>query len=131
MKKIVALLTLGASLLMAELNWAKSYDAALEQAKKENKLVMVMLSSEGCPACEYMKDIVFDDDNVMDEVHMGFVPVHIDIHNDFVPSGLGYIGTPTFHFLTADEKKIERLDGGANVPDFTAKLREAKKAARK
>lgn len=130
MKKIIALLALTTSLLMAELNWADSYDAAREQAAKEGKLVMVMLSSEGCPACEYMKDIVFDEDSVIDELHMSFVPVMVDIHNDFVPSGMGYIGTPTFHFVTADGKKVGRLDGGANIPDFTAKMREVKKAAR-
>ncbi len=131
MKKILALLTLTTSLLMAELNWVNSYDAALETAKKEGKMVMVMLSSEGCPACEYMKDIVFDDDNVIEELHMAFVPVHIDIHAQMVPSGLGYIGTPTFHFLTAEGKKIDRIDGGANVVDFTTKMREVKAAARK
>jgi thioredoxin-related protein len=130
MKKTIALLTMTASLLMAELNWASSYEAAQEQAEKEGKLVMVMLSSEGCPACEYMKDIVFDEDSVIEELHLGFVPVHVDIHNDFVPSGMGYIGTPTFHFVTAEGKKVGRLDGGANIPDFTAKMREVKKAAR-
>ena len=131
MKKIVTLLTLTASLLMAELNWENSYNGALETAKKEGKLVMVMLSSEGCPACEYMKDIVFDDDAVVEELHMAFVPVHIDIHAQMVPSGLGYIGTPTFHFLNAEGKKIDRIDGGANVADFTAKMRDVKAAARK
>ena len=130
MRRVVALLVATASLLMAELDWADNYDAALETASREGKLVMVMLSSEGCPACEYMKDIVFDDDDLVDELHMGFVPVQLDIHNDMIPSGLGYIGTPTFHFLTADEKKIGRLDGGANIMDFTTKMREVKKEAR-
>ena len=69
-------------------------------------------------------------DNVIDELHMAFVPVHIDIHAQMVPSGLGYIGTPTFHFLNAEGKKIDRIDGGANVADFTAKMREVKAAAR-
>lgn len=130
MKKIFLLLSLISSLLMAELEWAPSYDKALEKASKEGKLVMVMLSQEGCPACEYMKDIVFEEDSVTEEMKMGFIPVYIDIHNDFVPSGLGYIGTPTFHFLDADGKKVGRLDGGANAVEFTAKIREVKKEAR-
>jgi thioredoxin-related protein len=129
-KKIFLLLSLISSLLMAELEWAPSYDKALEKASKEGKLVMVMLSQEGCPACEYMKDIVFEEDSVTEEMKMGFIPVYIDIHNDFVPSGLGYIGTPTFHFLDADGKKVGRLDGGANAVEFTAKIREVKKEAR-
>lgn len=130
MKYFLLLLALIPSMLLAELDWAGSYDKGIEQAKKEGKMVMVMLGSEGCPACEYMKDVVFDEDELVDELEMAFVPVYVDIHNNFVPDGLGYIGTPTFHFLTAEGKKIGRLDGGANVPDFTAKMREVKKSAR-
>lgn len=126
MKKILVVLGLMSAVLMAKPDWADSYDAALEKAAKEKKLVMVMLSSEGCPACEYMKDIVFENESVVKELAQGFVPVEIDIHNDFVPSGLGYIGTPTFHFLDAAGKKIGRLDGGANVPDFTEQIQTLK-----
>ena len=115
MKKAVLLTLLLSSALFAELNWAKSYKAGLAQAQKEQKMVMVMFSQDGCPACEYMKDIVFDEDAVVDEVHMDFVPVHIDIHSDVKPDGLRYAGTPTFHFLTSDGKRIDRLDGGANI----------------
>ena len=130
MKKIVALLAMSASLLMAQLGWADSYDAALSTAQKEGKLVMVMLSMEGCPACEYMQEVVFDDDNVVKELQSGFVPLYIDIHKDSIPKGLGYIGTPTFHFLTAEGTKVGRLDGGANVADFTEQIRTIKELYR-
>ncbi|HLD22618.1 MAG TPA: thioredoxin family protein [Sulfuricurvum sp.] len=127
MGKIVLLLSLLASVAFAELKWATSYDAALAQAKKEKKKVMVMLSKEDCPACEYMNDVVFEENAVIQEVHKNFVPVHIDIHKDFIPEGLGYIGTPTFHFLDAKGKKIGRHDGGENVPTFMGILGKFKK----
>jgi len=127
MGKIILALSLLASCALAELKWAPSYDAALAQAKKEKKKVMVMLSKEGCPACEYMMDIVFEEKMVVSEVEKSYVPVHIDVHNDFVPEGLGYIGTPTFHFLDASGKKLGRYDGGANVPTFMGILGKYKK----
>lgn len=127
MGKIILALTLLASLASAELKWASSYDAALTQAKKEKKKVMVMLSRENCPACEYMSDIVFEENAVINEVHKNFIPVHIDIHNDFIPEGLGYMGTPTFHFLDANGKKIGRYDGAANIPSFIGILGKYKK----
>lgn len=127
MGKIILALSLLASCALAELKWAPSYDAALVQAKKEKKKVMVMLSKEGCPACEYMMDIVFEEKMVVSEVEKSYVPVHIDVHNDFVPEGLGYIGTPTFHFLDASGKKLGRYDGGANVPTFMGILGKYKK----
>lgn len=127
MKKSIALLALLSVSALAEIKWASSYDAALERAKKEKKMVMVMLSREECPACEYMNDIVFEEKVVEDEINKKFVPVHIDIHKDFVPDGLGYIGTPTFHFVDAKGKKLGRYDGGANVPTFLGVIGKIKK----
>jgi thioredoxin-related protein len=123
MKKIILLMALFASSLFADLNWVK-YSKALEQAKAENKIVMVMLSKEDCPACEYMEDIVFESSNVMEAFSQKFIAVHIDIHNDYIPSGLTFIGTPTFHFLNKHESKIDRIDGGVNAKTFLDKLKE-------
>ncbi len=86
-----------------------------------------MLSREECPACEYMNDVVFEEKAVVSEVVKSFVPVHFDIHKDFLPEGLGYIGTPTFHFLNASGKKIGRHDGAANIPTFMGVLGKYKK----
>lgn len=127
MGKIFLALSVAASCLLAEIKWASSYETALVQAKKENKNVMVMLSKTDCPACEYMSDVVFEEKAIADEIHKKFVPVHIDIHNDMIPEGLGYIGTPTFHFLDASGKKIGRHDGAANVPTFMGILNKNKK----
>ena len=127
MGKIVLVLSLMASCALAEIKWATSYDAALSQASKEKKNVMVMLSKEGCPACEYMEDLVFEERAVQDTLNKNFVSVHIDVHKDKIPSSLGYIGTPTFHFLNAKGEKIKRHDGGANIPTFMGILNSVKK----
>jgi thioredoxin-related protein len=123
-------LTLAATALFAELDWVSSYDAALKKANKEKKLVMVMLTRENCDACWYMENVVFENDDVVYEVEEDFVPVQVDIHNDFVPDGMGYIGTPTFHFVNTDGKKIDRLDGAANVKEFTEFIRKVKHKAK-
>ncbi|MGZ5208638.1 MAG: thioredoxin family protein [Sulfuricurvum sp.] len=127
MNKIILALSLISSCALAEIKWAPSYDAALAQASKEKKNVMVMLSQEGCPACEYMNDIVFEESAIENEINKKFVPVHLDIHNDVIPEGLGYIGTPTFYFLNAKGAKLKRHDGGANIPTFLGILNSVKK----
>jgi len=126
MGKIILALSLAASCLLAEIKWAPSYNVALEQAKKEKKNVMVMLSKEGCPACDYMTDVVFEENAVVAEIQKNFVPVHLDIHEDAIPNNMGYIGTPTFHFLNSSGKKIGRQDGAANVPTFMGILNKNK-----
>jgi len=117
MKRILLISALFMSSLFADLTWV-DYDDALEKAEKEKKIVMVMLSREGCSGCEYMKDIVFKNDDVTKVINEKFVPVHVDIQQDFVPEGLAFIGTPTFYFLDKDEKKLERIDGGKNAKSF-------------
>jgi thioredoxin-related protein len=127
MSKLLLTLSLLVSCVFAEIKWAPSYEMALAQAAKEKKKVMVMLSREGCPACEYMEEIVFEEKAVVTEVHKNFVPVYLNIHKDRIPEGLGYIGTPTFHFLDSKGKKIGRHDGGENVPTFLGILGKMKK----
>lgn len=123
MKKILMLMTLAATMLFAELEWVEDYKAGLEKAKQEGKYVMVMLTKEGCPACVYMKEIVFDDDEVIAAVQKHYVPVMLDI-NTHLLYGLSYIGTPTFYFLGQNEVRIQRYDGGANQKDFMELLKQ-------
>jgi len=127
LKKIALIISLLVSSLFAEINWLK-YDDALAESKKSNKIIVVMLSREDCPACEYMDDIVFEDDNVIEMFNEDFLGVHLDIHNDFIPDGLTYVGTPTFHFVNKFERRLDRIDGGVNVKDFMLKLEEVKEA---
>lgn len=125
MKKILITSAILVSSLFAEIEWLK-YDDAFAKAKAENKTVMIMLSKEGCPACEYMKDVVFENDDVLDEFNKDYIGVHLDIHNDYVSDELSYIGTPTFHFLNKSGRKLDRIDGGANSKEFMEKMREVK-----
>jgi thioredoxin-related protein len=116
----------------AEQEWLHSYEKAKTQASQENKLVMVMLSKEGCDACWYMENIVFEDSAVDALIKKNFVPVYLDIHEDTVPEQFKYIGTPAFYFTDAAGKKIGYgLNGASNVKDFMSKinmvLEEAKK----
>jgi len=127
MNKILVGLALVSSYAFAQINWAPSYDAALAKAAKEKKNVMVMLSKEGCPACDYMENNVFEEQVIEDTINKNFIPVHLDIHKDKVPLELGYIGTPTFHFLNAKGEKLKRYDGGANIPTFMGILNSVKK----
>jgi len=127
MNKIVLGLALVASTLFADIKWAKSYEQALSRAAKEKKNVMVMLAQEGCPPCEYMKEIVFEESAIQDVINEKFVSVHFDVKKDKLPAGLRYIGTPTFHFLNAKGVKLKTHVGGANIPEFLAILNSVKK----
>ena len=124
MKKTVLIIAFLITSLFGDINWAEDVDDAYEIAAKENKIVMVMLSRKGCPACEYMKGIVFEDKNFMSSFNKSFIAVHVDIHEDFVPQGLEYFATPTFYFLNSKEKVLHRIDVAHNSKEFLQELEE-------
>ncbi len=132
MKKILTSLVFFTVCLFAEQEWLHSYEEAKTQAAKENKLVMVMLSKEGCDACWYMENIVFEDSAVNALLKKNFVPVYLDIHEDSVPEQFKYIGTPAFYFTDAAGKKIGYgLNGASNVKDFTSRINTVLEEAKK
>ena len=126
MKKILLIMLFVATTLLASMNTVVELEDAYETAEKENKIVMVVLSQKGCPACKYMKDVVFKNKDVVKQFNKDFVAVHLDIHNDYVPLELEHVVTPTIYFLTNDEKIIGAIYGYKNDKDFMQILKKTK-----
>ena len=120
MRTLLLLFTFMVS-LSADPKWAPGYEQAFALAKAEQKGVMVMLTQDNCKACWYMENIVFEDELLVEKIERSFVPLSLDVHDDDI-HGLDYSGTPTFYFLSAEEKVIKRLDGVYNIKEMTAAL---------
>ena len=123
MKKILFTLLLTLSSLYADIQWM-DYDKAIAEAKKQDKIVMVMLGRGTCGVCNYMKSVVFKDKKVAPMLDERFLSVYVELDFDDVPEGLTFLGTPTFHFLDKNEKAIYRIDGGKRIPSFIKALEE-------
>ncbi|MDQ7042819.1 MAG: thioredoxin fold domain-containing protein [Sulfurimonas sp.] len=126
MKRTLILLLILASSLFAKVEWRDMFDA-YDEAEASNKLVMVMLSREGCPGCEYMKSVVFEDKKVSKLLHDGFISVELDVGEDFIPENLEYFATPSFYFLDTNEKVLKRVNGGEKAKDFIKTLEALKR----
>jgi thioredoxin-related protein len=122
MKKILLILLLLVNVYGAKINWMNDIDDAYDVAEKEHKIVFVILSQVGCPACNYMKDVVLKNKDVIKEFNKGFIGVHLDIHHDSVPLELEHFVTPTLYFLSADEKILHRINGYKNDTEFIDEL---------
>lgn len=117
-----------ASLFAEPLSWSKSYDEAKKTAAKENKIVMIVLTQDGCNMCDYLKYVVFKNTDVIAETNARFVLLEVDIHKDKIPSGMRAYGTPTIYFTDQNGNKIGRQMVGAAKPDaFLEALRGVKK----
>jgi len=132
MKKVILLLTLSLSLFAQGIAWVKSYDEAKKIAAETGKTVMIMFSQAGCPTCEYMKDVAFEDETLADYIRFYFVPVEIDIYEQEVPDGFRFRGTPTFYFTDHNGKKVARkIAGGAKADVFLKELQQIRSTLKK
>ncbi|NLO16985.1 MAG: thioredoxin fold domain-containing protein [Arcobacter butzleri] len=129
MKKIVTLILLLSSMLFAvKLEYINSYDEALQKAKSEDKMLLVMFTMDGCPACEYMKDVAFDSERLNLYLSHYFIICEIDYKDpSSYPQGLNPFGTPTFYIQdSSGNTKGRAIVGGHAAPVFLGKLQEYK-----
>ncbi len=107
---------------------AVAYAKALKIAKKEHKIILIKLTREHCHFCKKMDREVFADEEVIKALNGEFTVVEIDIGKDPLPLGLKRGMTPTFIFVTEDEKIMAKIPGAWTKKDFLEILKEAIKA---
>lgn len=125
MKKILFSILFSLTALWS-IDTVDTIDEALEIAKDENKIIMIMFSAEYCPTCKYMKNEVYTNSKVENYLDTYFVSMEIDVDTQ---DTLGYkvFGTPTYYFLRPNGSTIGRaFIGGANPEAFITKLKEYK-----
>lgn len=145
MKRIAGLLFAGllaGSLSAAEANWGTDLPAALAQAKKEKKLVLLdFTGSDWCPPCKALHNEVFSTKEFADYAKSNLVLVELDFPrfkkqspalqkaNQELQSKYTIEGYPTVILLNAAGKELWRnvgyLPGGP--AKFLAELDKAKK----
>jgi len=119
---IVCTLTLYANGLQYEHN----FDKAIAKANKQQKEIMMMYSAVWCPECNYMKDVVFKDKNVLKYIQKHYIVLTLDIQKDTLPKGFEYVGIPTFFFIGKNAKEKNKIIGGSKANIFLQKLKALK-----
>lgn len=116
MSKIVLSLFLF-SLSLFGLEW-KTYQTALGEQQKTNKLIMIDVVRTGCHYCEDMNKEVFENKEMAKWITQRFIPVKINLDDEELPLGLKVSFTPTFYFVDKNQKVIKRVPGSWNIEDF-------------
>ena len=126
MKYLIFALVFGISLFAHELEYEHDFKTALQKAKHQNKEIMMMYSAVWCPECNYMKDVVFKDKEVVNYVQKHFIVLTLDIQKDKLPEGFEYPGIPTFFFIDTNAKEKSKIIGGDKASKFLTKLKALK-----
>lgn len=90
-----------------------SFEKAFEVAKKENKSILVFISSPTCVWCERMKSDVFSDPSVMAKIKTKYIPAYVDTSKDREALSQiaalfgGDIATPAFVIYSPSGKPVD------------------------
>jgi len=130
MKKIIILLFLSLSLWASNdadtLGYLSNFDEAIVKAKKENKMIMLIMTKSGCPWCKKLEEIVLVEPEVKGRIHKEFVAVLLDRDKDIYPKYYEIKYTPTVYFIDANsEEEVWSNVGYAKAKDFLRVLDDA------
>jgi thiol:disulfide interchange protein len=132
MKKIVLMLTFALSLwaneaskAAMELGYSNSYSEGMAKAKKEHKLMMLVLVRDGCHWCKKFENETLKDSGIKSKID-GFVKVLID-KNEPLPERFHTNFIPTTYFIDPKtEKSVWELAGFKESKDFQEDINAAK-----
>jgi thioredoxin-related protein len=120
------LAALFASVLCAEpVRWIGDYDAAVAEAKKTHRLLMLFLSKPHCKSCRFMKEKVLTDQKVQSYLQAHFVSAELDLNDRTLPEKYRMRLSPVFTFLDPEADEIvEQIIGGKKAPAFLETLQD-------
>jgi thioredoxin-related protein len=131
MKKSVAITTIAVFLTwvagaFSAVDWEHNYDAGLERAKKDKKLVMIDMYTDWCGWCKKLDKDTYSDKGVGDKVAKDFVAVKLNPEKS--PTGatlarqFGVTGYPHVVFVDATGAKVSEIVGYLPPGDFLKRL---------
>ena len=96
------MLLMAAYLMAADLHWAKDYQSAIEQATKQNKPVLLIVSSTNCKYCLLLDKTTLHDQRVIKALNSDFIAVRAWVNKgDYIPRDIAQNtpGLPGIWFL--------------------------------
>jgi len=88
----------------------------------DNKLVLLIYTTDDCPECAYMKTKVFHDKTVEPYMSQNFVVIEKNVHKSKLPDGYDFFGIPTMFFIDKAGNKKETIVGSKRAQPFLREL---------
>ncbi|MBR5503749.1 MAG: thioredoxin family protein [Methanobrevibacter sp.] len=109
--------------LIDGLNVSYDLSESLNDAKLENKTVMLVFDQDSCIYCEMLKDGTLSDSDVQKEINEKFIPVIIDVNKDYdTADKYDVFGTPLIVFVDDSGDEIGRIEGYVDSSEFLQEI---------
>lgn len=99
-----------------------AFRSAVVSMGSEDKVVLMIYTTDDCPECAYMKTKVFHDKTVEPYMSQNFVVVEKNVHKNKLPDGYDYFGIPTMFFIDKTGNKKETIVGSKRAQPFLSEL---------
>lgn len=105
-------------------DWKSDYSAAVEAARAENKLIMVVFSTEWCGFCQQLKDVTFAAEPVAKHLNENVISLEVDAEKEGqeLAEKYGVQGFPTIKLLDHEGTSWGTIVGYSGPDAFTATL---------
>ena len=106
MKQFLILVFLVVGLFGAEVDWSSDYKQALKDAKKEHKLVYVLITSDSCQWCRKFENTTLQDKAILKRLYSEFEVVHLSRDRHKIPKGFETAPIPRHYFVDSNGKVL-------------------------
>ena len=107
------------------LNSTSDYAQALDDAKINNKTVLLIFDQDSCYYCDLLKQDTLSDLEVQEILNNDYIVANVDINREAsLAAEYQVFGTPTMVFLDGDANQIYRIEGYVPADEFLDDLKE-------
>lgn len=107
-------------------DWRKDYEAALRDAAKGGRYVVVYFSGPDCPPCARMAETTFKDKAVVEYVNRAYVNVAVFLDGEnAVAKQFGVDSIPTVFLVAPDGSRVRKWEGYLGPEEYRKGLETA------
>lgn len=120
MQYIITILFFAVSLFSGELNWSHDYKTALKDAKAQQKLVYIFITSDTCQWCKKFEATTLQNKDILKRLYNEFIPIHLSRDRHQIPKQFKKAPVPRHYFTDAEGNILYNSLGHRGVACFDA-----------
>lgn len=120
MKNLLFIILLATTLFSANLDWPSDYEQALTDAKKQDKLIYLFITSDNCKWCKKFANTTLQDELIKKRLHSEFITIHMSRDKHSIPKQFETAPVPRHYFTDTEGNILYSSLGHRGLPCFNA-----------